>query len=173
MNRADRREYVSKHGWEPWQECDHKALTEEQISGIMAAGGISRDDVIKIFVEEISTSRIVKNNIYQVAIKDTMLDGQSGHMLHLSIKRIDRKPVGIERFRDFQRIKNELVGPENEAVEIYPAESRLVDSANQYHLWTFKRTSDRFPFGMSDRRFVTGESHAGAVQQPFERETQP
>jgi hypothetical protein len=26
-------------------------------------------------------------------------------------------------------IKNELVGPEHEAVELYPAESRLVDSA--------------------------------------------
>lgn len=38
-------------------------------------------------------------------------------------------------WREFQRIKNELCGPEREAVELYPAESRLVDTANEYHLW--------------------------------------
>jgi hypothetical protein len=37
----------------------------------------------------------------------------------------------VHDWRDLQRIKNQLVGPECEAVELYPAESRKVDTANQ------------------------------------------
>lgn len=57
------------------------------------------------------------------------------NMVHLSIRRADRKPC--TDWRDFQRIKNQLAGPEWEGVELYPAESRLVDMADQYHIWCF------------------------------------
>lgn len=55
-----------------------------------------------------------------------------GDVLHLWIKRHDEKPLV---WRDMQRIKNELVGPDRVAVEIYPPATELVDSANMYHLW--------------------------------------
>lgn len=58
-----------------------------------------------------------------------------GVVIHLSIKRRDRHP--IHDWRHLQRIKNELVGTEYDAVELYPAERRKVDTANQYHLWVF------------------------------------
>jgi hypothetical protein len=38
-------------------------------------------------------------------------------------------------WREFQLIKNEVVGPEWEAVELWPAESRLLDPSNYYLLW--------------------------------------
>lgn len=38
-------------------------------------------------------------------------------------------------WRDFQRIKNDVVGEEWEAVELYPAESRLIDPSNYFYLW--------------------------------------
>jgi hypothetical protein len=38
----------------------------------------------------------------------------------------------IHDWRELQRIKNEIVGDEIEAVELYPAESRLLDTANWY-----------------------------------------
>jgi hypothetical protein len=38
-------------------------------------------------------------------------------------------------WREFQRIKNDVVGPEWEAIELYPAESRLLDPSNYYLLW--------------------------------------
>lgn len=47
---------------------------------------------------------------------------------------------------DAQRIKNELLGDEYEACELYPAESRLVDGANQFHLWAI---NGQFPFGFA------------------------
>lgn len=65
-------------------------------------------------------------------------DQEPTYMIHLSIRRQDREPV--RDWRDFQRIKNQLAGPDWEGVEIYPAESRKVDGANQYHLWCFPFT---------------------------------
>lgn len=47
----------------------------------------------------------------------------------------DRAP--IRDWRVGQRVKNELVGPEAEGIELYPAESRLMDEANEYWLVVF------------------------------------
>jgi hypothetical protein len=84
---------------------------------------------------------------------------------HLSIKRLDQRIV--HDWRDLQRIKNEIVGPEYEAVELFPAESRKVDTANQYHLWVINQKGMRFPFGFQEPMVVDdyGVSTIGAVQR--------
>jgi hypothetical protein len=120
-------------------------------------------------LEKRSARRVVKNNRYQVVIYDRdTTPGIPGGMIWLSIKRLDKQP--IHDWRDLQRIKNALVGPENEAVELYPAESRLVDTANQYHLWVLKDPEARFPWGFN-QRVVSSESGGGSVQRPIEPET--
>lgn len=73
-------------------------------------------------------------------------------------------------WRDFQRIKNELIGPHAEGVELYPDEDRVVDTSNQYHLWVFENF--RFPFGYPDR-LVMNEPKVSmptgtAIQRPRE-----
>lgn len=103
------------------------------------------------------------NNVYQVDMRKAEPIEGWPEVTWLSIKRRDRAPVGDERFRDFQEIKNKLVGEEAEAVELYPAESRLVDTCNQYHLWV---VNVRFPFGFP-RRSVYYDSVGGAVQKPL------
>ena len=101
------------------------------------------------------------NDVYQVAVRDT------GKLVHLSIRRLDRQP--IHDWRDFQSIKNQIVGPENEAVELYPAESRVVDTANQYHVYVVKDPKYRFPFGFNfGKPLKTNDSIAKAVQRPIE-----
>jgi hypothetical protein len=67
-------------------------------------------------------------------------------MAHIEYHRRDRAP--IRDWRVGQRIKNQLVGAEWEAIELYPAESRVVDTANSWHLWCM----EWMPFG-----FETGE----------------
>ncbi len=101
------------------------------------------------------------NNHYHVARHDdgTPADG-SPHLIHLSIRRNDR--LAINDWRDMQRIKNEIVGPEAEAVQLHPAEHRLVDGANQYHLWCTNE-GEMFPFGFKER--LVSESTAGGVSQ--------
>lgn len=105
------------------------------------------------------------SEVYQAQRR--LIETPLGLMVHLSIKRRDRGP--IRDWRDMQAIKNALVGPECEGVELYPAESRLVDTANQYHIWALATPGTRFPFGFSSR-LVSGEDDIpdlpGAVQRP-------
>lgn len=103
------------------------------------------------------------NSRYVVAVR-RQAAGPFGPMVHLSVRRLDRAPA--RDWRDLQRIKDELVGPEAEGVELFPAESRLVDTANQYHLYCFP--SYRFPFGADDGRLVGDSPTGGAAQRPFE-----
>lgn len=63
-------------------------------------------------------------------------DPRFGLVVHLWIRNNDGST--FHDWQEFQRIKNELVGPEWTAVEVYPPQSELVDDANLYHLFCFK-----------------------------------
>lgn len=78
--------------------------------------------------DELSRQECWRNSLYVVLV-DRLPNG----VTHLSIRRDDR--AACRDWRHFQQIKNQLCGPEFEAVEIYPAESRVLDAANQFHLW--------------------------------------
>lgn len=112
------------------------------------------------------------NDKYQVNITHKSPHHAFGDVdiTHLSIKRRDKEI--IHDWRDLQEIKNMLVGPEHEAIELYPAESRRVDSANQYHLWVFPE-GESIPVGWVTR-FVQGEDKAekaGGKQRPLDEDT--
>jgi len=122
---------------------------------------------------ELGTDECYLNSRYQVFVYRREQVPQVKNfpqLIWLSIKRLDKEP--IHDWRDMQRIKNELVGEEHDAVEVYPAESRLMDTANQYHLWVFEDTVDKvcFPFGWS-KRAVSGKRAAekvGGKQRPLD-----
>jgi|TARA_R100001163_G_scaffold52078_1_gene39455 hypothetical protein len=144
--------------------------------------GVSEAQARQLIIDEYNNNEIYVNNKYQVAITrqnpekpkfgfvldnngERMSSGSFG-VIHLSVKTHDKEP--IRDWRDMQRIKNELVGEEHEAVELYPAESRLVDTANQYHMWVFdKPVSDGayYPFGFHDRLVNYDKPLSGAVQR--------
>lgn len=116
-------------------------------------------------IDVVLTRELYENSRYVVIIDRAAnrLDDQWPQMIHLSIRRVDRGPVGTEHFRDFQRIKDELLGPEYEAVEIYPAADRLVDSVDQFHLWAFSNDGLRFPFGFNGGRFIREPDETDAL----------
>jgi uncharacterized protein YecA (UPF0149 family) len=121
------------------------------------------DEQIK---EELENFLLFQNDCYTVTVRGFE---KVEPYWHLSIKRNDKRP--IHDWRDLQKIKNEIIGTENEGVEIYPAESRLVDSANQYHLWVFKDVNSQIPVGFFDTRFVTdvtNEEKTGVKQRKFD-----
>ena len=79
---------------------------------------------------------------------------QDHPLWHLMICRVDSAPC--RDWQTFQAIKNEIIGPEYEAIEMYPAQSRLMDVFNKYHLWVLAPKDDeelppRFPFGCRHR----------------------
>lgn len=75
--------------------------------------------------------RFFANSRYCVFWFESEID--QGTLVRLVIRNRDHSAK--HDWRDFQRIKNELLGTEEEAVELYPAESRLTDTKNEYHLW--------------------------------------
>lgn len=155
--------------WTPFARAEVPPLSDaemlEKIQDITERfPNISADEAKATFADLVN-DMIVLNSRYQVNIR-IMPDAGMGDICHLSIKRIDKERVGRERYRDFMRIKDELIGPEYEAVEIYPARSDEVDTANQYHLWVMLQR--KLPFGWHGARMVDGKSAPGGKQEPFE-----
>ena len=73
--------------------------------------------------------------------------------MHLSFKRRDR--AAVRDWRHFQAIKNEVAGPEREAIEVFPPESELVDASNEYHLWVLP-PDQQSPLGLTGARALGG-----------------
>lgn len=116
----------------------------------------------KSVTELTGTEEVYINNKYTIDLRHL----EHG-WTHLSIKANNKQ--AIHDWRDFQTIKNELCGKEREAIELYPAESRLVDSSNQYHVWVMPK-GEQFPFGWTERFIVKGHKKSeglGSVQRPF------
>lgn len=134
--------------------------SDKEIAELAAHLNASFAEIKALMDDHYNNDEIWLNDIYQVAKRDV-----NEHFVHLSIKRIDKQP--IHDWRHLQQIKNQLVGPENEGMELYPAESRVVDTANQYHLWVLKDPAMKINVGWTSGLKVQG-SAAGAVQRDFE-----
>jgi len=110
----------------------------------------------KEMCREIDKQEIWVNDIYQVNILrgedcDQYVHNESlkGKCDYISIKTHNKE--AIRDWRHFQQIKNELCGEDREAIEIFPNEDRLVDTANQYHLWVLPK-GEYMCFGFRERK---------------------
>jgi hypothetical protein len=105
------------------------------------------------------------NDVYQVTVRRWTKDpvfGTNGGMIQIGVNSHD----GTARhdWRDLQGIKNQIAGPECEAFELYPAESRLVDPSNYYTLWCFPGLK-RLKVGIDEGRRVLNSDEALAPQR--------
>lgn len=112
--RANGRSLV-KLGWSPWEDVS------AELAAIRKRAGASADSLIGAW----------KNNLFVV-----QLDRKAtacGEARQLMIRRNDE---GTQvSWAEKQRIKNELLGLEAVAIEVFPAASEMHDVANIYHLW--------------------------------------
>ena len=116
--------------------------------------------------------KVFVNGTYQVNVKYLEPAGIKG-WIWLSIKRKDKEV--INDWREMQKIKNAIAGEEREGVELYPAESRLVDTSNQFHIFVMPE-GDKFPFGYGDRLVVKGHKGGymkGSSQRDFVEGEEP
>ncbi len=109
-------------------------------------------------------AEIYVNDIYQVAVyrnedADDLVHVEElkGRCTWLSIKRRDKRPVN--NWQDMQTIKNRLVGVNCDAIQMFPAESRMVNTANQYHLIVLPE-GQGLPFGWGKRAVSTEDRSA-------------
>jgi hypothetical protein len=72
-------------------------------------------------------------------------------------------------WRDLQRIKNDVCGSEWEAIELFPAESRLIDPSNYYILFA----APRIPIGQFGERQIAGPANTLAPQRPWPSGEEP
>jgi hypothetical protein len=104
------------------------------------------------------------NSQYQVSKRvydgDPVFGSRHG-MIYLGVSNADQ--TARRDFRHFQAIKNQLAGEEWEAIEIYPAESRLLDPSNLFMLWCFNL---RIKVGGKRRGIFTARD-APAPQRAF------
>lgn len=143
---------ASGHKWKPLQRAFGVAPpTEELIEAWMRILKVDRATAIDRMEADLAAVQLWKNDLYQVEVREmrVMVTDQVQAWVHLNIRRLDGYPG--RDWRHFQQIKNELVGPECEAIELYPAESRLVDTSNKYHLWACRQPGFRFPLGFDNR----------------------
>lgn len=118
-------------------------------------------------------ARWFANSIYAVRLIAMRGQAPFGDVVCLTVRTHDHQ--ARHDWRELQRIKNEIVGPSVEAVEVYPSEDRLVDNSNYYHLFCFPRleTEDGWlPFGFTER-LVTEGSVEGSKQRGFRPELRP
>ena len=113
-------------------------------------------------------SDVYQNDLYHVTVKDAheanmALNATAPPAWYLSIKRIDQEPICS--WRDVQEIKNQIVGPDNDGFMLYPSERRVVDTANQYHLFVLKDVGQRIPYGFNAGRHIADTSPLDTAKQ--------
>ena len=136
--------------WQPLTELDRDGLElSGNFSGAAKALGVQEEEALALAADYYSGSRFFVNDTYEV----TMREAEQLGWVHLAIRRRDGRVVGD--WSDKQRIKDQLVGPECEGIEIYPAQSRMLDIANVYHLWCNPNPDFRLGIGFECTRQVS------------------
>jgi hypothetical protein len=126
---------------------DETFRRREVVEETMKHYGISADEATAMLDAEDAKCECYVNDIYQVQTQPIALD-DSTTILHINVRR--RDGGAIFDWRHMQQIKNELAGPEREGFDLYPAESRKVDTSNKYHIWVLPEGA-RMPVGWTER----------------------
>lgn len=79
--------------------------------------------------------RVVLSSVYQVNINEVLAPPPFGKGLWFSCKRRDKEPI-VDRSVLSQILW--ALRPDSWAVELFPKSARVVDTANQYHLYVFE-----------------------------------
>jgi len=133
--------------------------------------GLTRNQAKKLYNDV--PDEVFRNKTYAVFVYKREPHGLKDLTVwHLSIKRHDKEP--IHDWRDLQEIKNAICGPEYEAMELYPAEFRVVDAANQYHLYVIMDKGVQIPVGYTTGRGAgrSENSFLGSKNRRFRKDDQ-
>ena len=83
--------------------------------------------------------QVRKNRVFCVLIRP------HHHGVHLAVSSLSGVRPG---WREMQRIKDDILGSEATAVEVYPPSSQVVDEADMFHIWGV----DPLPFSLFYKR---------------------
>lgn len=136
--------------WQPDHPKSH-AVTD----AVMKIYNVDRPAAEKI-IRDGDAPEVWRNDLYQVAVRRFhVAEWANSEVAHLNIRRVDG--AAMFDWRHQQRIKNDIVGPECEGLMLFPAEERLVDSSNKYHVFVFTDPLIRVPLGWTTRDVIDDE----------------
>tara|TARA_R100000808_G_C2138635_1_gene146650 strand:- start:1449 stop:1937 length:489 start_codon:yes stop_codon:yes gene_type:complete len=125
----------------------------KQLKKVMSKNGIKLKMAdVRRSLELQNKEAVYINDLYECRVDYDM------DIPHLSIKNHE-KTTEIS-WQHKQWIKNDIVGEEMEACELFPAESRLVNTANQFHLWCFPKGVMKFGWNariVDDAELITDQ----------------
>lgn len=148
-------------------QIEHEALVQAFNDGlqVVQAGGwpawsplVQTHERGSAFYADVCCDYSFANSRYQVLVNYEDPPGWPP-MVHLRIKAHDKRCV--RDWRVMQRVKNEICGTDAEGVELYPAEGRLVDEVNEFHIYVLHPAAS-FPFGRKSRATAAPEQAAEA-----------
>jgi len=124
---------IPRH-WKPLKQlAPHEMYRRREVVEETAKHyGINMDEAAAMLDREAASCTYWVNNLYQVEMGQC---GPDNAITHLNIRR--RDGAAIFDWRHMQRIKTELCGPEREGFQLFPAESRVVDTSNKYHIFVW------------------------------------
>jgi hypothetical protein len=132
--------------WQPLIEIPTNVIhpaTPEAVAEIARHYDITVEKALRWIKSVQADVRCFVNDLYNVEVGPAGTGG-----LRVTVQRLDGEL--FKDWRHFQQIKNEVAGEEREAVELYPAESRKVDTSNKWHLWVLPE-GVKFDLGFPER----------------------
>ena len=157
--------HIGKLGMKPKKEI------QDWLRQLKSVGIYASYASLKKMFEVEAEAEVYVNDIYTVTKADAVQaemvqhrDGGWPPMWYLSIKRNDKEVIWD--WRELQEIKNLICGESNEGMQLFPAESRVVDTVNQYHLFVLKEPNLFIPVGFPTRE-VSDSSLPNTKQRTF------
>ena len=143
-----------KKVWQPLLK-DPEWFREQQRVQVATMIKAQHPDITDGQIDDLMNDETWGNDRYTVTVH--FLDGDRDGFVEITIHN-HRRTTHIP-WRHLQQIKNEVLGADREAVQLFPAEDRLVDTANEY--WLYAYPVGKAP--MRNRRTKVGMDHGRNV----------
>lgn len=118
---------------EPWQEMPVSQLE------------VKKSLFAKHNLPCVNCKRFYHNTHYYVMCFEQ--NTEWGTIDHLMVSHRKGQKIS-DHWQFLQQVKNEIMGQDRLAIEIYPPTTDLVDQVNAYHLWVFP-IGFKLPFGLN------------------------
>jgi hypothetical protein len=152
MTDVSKRAKENMRNWVPLKQLrpDQLYRRPEVVAEAARHYGISLAEAEAIIDQQTANCAYFINNIYQVEVSRMVVNwfGAAKPMAQLSVRR--RDGAMLWDWRHLQQIKNELLGDEYEGLQLFPAESRKVDTCNKWAIWVLL-DGTKLPFGWQER----------------------
>ena len=139
--------------WEPLERATKFSRRKEVVEETMRHYGITFEVAAAMLDREEADTLFFVNRLYQVSLNTC---GPENDMLHICVRR--RDGGAIFDWRHMQEVKNQLAGPEREGFQLFPAESRKVDTSNKYHLFVLPEGARFSGIGWENREVSYDEN---------------